>query len=255
MRRFFSGFLLLWLVAGPAQAAAPTPPCAGPASPAFAAEQASPKLAIWTAADLKKEGWQPPACLGWAGDSRLVVALASTFRSQLTLDQLLQRLMAISTYPSVKYWSATRSQWRPLASAAGMLAQPQATAATADPAAADLTAGRDFYYYENGEIGGRTIHRLRIVEHTADRAVIASENVSAINIAIVTAFEPGALQLATSIERAGPDLWRLYQITRVGAASNSLVGHYTSSYANRLEAMRRYLAGQQSDGAPPLKAD
>ena len=255
MRCFFPGFVLLLLAAGTASAAGPTPPCAGPASPAYAAEQAPPRLGIWSASDLRGEGWQPPACLGWAGDSRLVVALASSFRSQLTLDQLLQRLTAISTYPSVRYWSATRSQWRPLASEAGLLAQPQGTAAVADPTAANLTMGRDLYYFENGEIGGRTIHRLRIVEHSPDRAVVASENVSAIHIVIVTAFEPGALQLATYIERAGPDLWRLYQITRVGAASSSLVGNYTSSYANRLEAMRRYLAGQQTDGAPPLKAN
>ena len=255
MRRFLPCFLLLLVAAGTANAAGPTPPCAGPASPAYAAEQAPAQLGIWTASDLKKEGWQPSACLGWTGDSRLVVALASTFRSQLTLDQLLQRLTAISTYPSIRYWSATRSQWRPLASEAGMLAQPQGTAAVADPTAADLTTGRDLYYFENGEIGGRTIHRLRIVEHSPNRAVVASQNVSAIHIAIVTAFEPGALQLATYIERAGPDLWRLYQITRVGSASNSLVGNYTSSYANRLEAMRRNLAGQQTDGAPPLKAN
>ena len=255
MRRFFPGFVLLLLAAGTANAAGPTPPCAGLASPAYGAEDALPQLGLWTASDLKKERWQSPACLGWTGDNRLVVALASTFRSPLTLDQLLQRLTAISTYPAVKYWSATRSQWRPLASAAGMLAQPQGTATIADPAAADLVVGREFYYFENGEIGGRTVHRLRIAEHTPDRAVIAFENVSAINIAVVTAFEPGALQLATYIERAGPDLWRLYQIMRVGAASNALVGNYTSSYANRLEAMRRYLAGQQTDGAPPLKAE
>ena len=253
MRRLYP-FLLLLLAAGTANAAAPTPPCAGPAFPAYAPVQASPQLGIWTGSDLKQEGWQPSACLGWTGDSRLVVALASTFRSQLTLDQLLQRLTAMSTYPSVRYWSATRSQWRPLASAAGMLAQPQGKAAMPDPTAADLTAGRDFYYFEDGEIGGRTIERLRIVQHTPDRAVVASENVSAIRIAIVTAFEPGALQLATYIERAGPDLWRLYQITRVSQASSSLVGNYTSSYANRLEAIRRYLAGQQPDAAPPLMA-
>jgi hypothetical protein len=254
MSRICSALVCLLLVAGTAQAG-PMPPCGGQAYPAYAAEQAPPQLGVWSASDLQKEGWQPPACLGWTGDSRLVVALASTFRSPLTLDQLLQRLTAISAYPSVKYWSATRSTWRPLASEAGMLAQPQGTAAVADPVAADLAAGRDFYYFENGEIGGRTIHRLRIVEHTADRAVVASENVGPIRIAIVTAFEPGALQLATYLERAGPGLWRLYQIARVGTASSSLVGNYTSSYANRLEALRRYLAGQPTDGTPPLKAN
>jgi hypothetical protein len=247
--------LSLFLAAGSAWAAGPMPPCGGPALPAWGAEQAPPQLGIWTSGDLRRESWQPAPCLGWSGDTRLVVALASTFRSPLSLDQLLQRLTAISAYPFVKYWSATRGEWRPLSSEAGMLAQPQATAAAPDPAAADLVPGRDFYYFENGEVGGRTVHRLRIVEHGPERAVIASENVGAIRVAILTVFEPGALQYATFLERAGPGLWRLYQITRVGMASSSLAANYSSSYANRLEAIRRYLAGEPTDGTPPLRSN
>lgn len=247
------GFLLL--AAGTAQASGPVPPCGGAPLPAYAGQQAPPSLGIWTGGELHKDGWQPAPCLGWTGESRLVVALASTFQSSQSLDQLLQRFAAISAYPMVKYWSTTRSQWRPLASESGMLAQPQETAAAPDLAGAALQPGRDFYYFENGDVGGRSTYRLRVVERTPDRAVITSENVSPIRVAIVTAFEPGALQLATYIERAGPDTWRLYQITRVGTASSSLVGNYTSSYANRLEALRRHLAGQPTDGAPPLKTN
>ena len=61
--------------------------------------------------------------------------------------------------------------------------------------------------------------------------------------AVITAFEPGALQLALFIERAGPDLWHLYAITRVSSASSSLVTGSPSSYLNRLDAFQRYLAG------------
>ena len=246
---------LLLLAAGTAHAAGPVPPCGGAPFPAFAAPQGPPALGIWNTGDLQKDNWQPAPCLGWTGDTRLVVALASTFQSSLTLDQLLQRFTAISNYPTVQYWSVSRSQWRPLASEAGMLAQLQGATAAPDPAVADLQPGRDFYYFESGDIGGRSTYRLRVVERTPDRAVITSENVSPIRIAIVTAFEPGALQLATYIERAGPDLWRLYQITRVSLASSLLVGNYTSSYANRLEAFRRHLSGEPEAGALPLKAN
>ena len=242
-------------VAGAAQASGPLPPCSGSPVPAYPAEQGPPQLGMWSGSDLRQEAWQPAPCLGWSGDSRLVVALSSAFRSPLSLDQLLQRLTSISAYPSVKYWSATRSQWRPLASEAGMIAQPDGKTAVADPAASDLTPGRDFYYFENGEVGGRTIHRLRVVEHGPDRAVVTSQNIRPIRVAFVTIFEPGALQYETYIERVGPGLYHLYQIARVGMASSSLAASYSSSYANRLEALRRYLAGLPTDGAPALRAN
>ena len=245
--------LYVLAAAGSACAAGPMPPCGGQALPAYGAEQAPPQLGIWSSSDLRRDNWQPPSCLGWTGDTRLVVALASTFRSPLSLDQLLQRLTAISAYPSVKYWSATRGQWRQLSAEAGMLAQPQATTAAPDPAAADLVPGREFYYFENGEVGGRTVHRMRVVERGSERAVIESENVGAIRVAILTVFEPGALQYATFLERTGPGLWRLYQITRVGMASSSIAANYSSSYANRLEAIRRYLVGEPTGGAPALR--
>ena len=77
--------------------------------------------------------------------------------------------------------------------------------------------------------------------------------VTPIRIAIVTAFEPGALQLGVFIERTGPGLWTLYEITRVGSASSNLVTSSPSSYLNRLDAFRRYLAGVATDSEPPLR--
>ena len=224
-----------------AHAAGPQPPCRQQPSPAYAAEGLAPESGIWLAADLRRDGWSPPACLGWSGDSRLVAALAGTFRSTLTLEQIVARMTDVSAYPSVNYWSVSQQAWRPIALEA---------ASTAPPAGA--VAG-DIYYVERDDISGKSTHLLRVVERTPDRAVIVSQNVSPIRIAIVTAFEPGALQLAIFIERAGPDLWHLYALSRVGANSSSLVTSSPSSYLNRLDAFRRYLAGTPTNQEPPLK--
>ena len=78
------------------------------------------------------------------------------------------------------------------------------------------------------------------------------ENLTPIRVACVTIFEPGALQVATVLQRAARDAWDLYEITRAGAASSSFVAGYGSSYLNRLDAMRRHLAGLPTDRDPPV---
>jgi hypothetical protein len=209
--------------------------------PAYATEGAAAQSGVWLGADLRRDGWSPPACLGWTGDSRLVAALAVTFRSGSTLGQLVARMTDVSAYPSVDYWSVSHQAWRPIALEARPVAQPAGAAAS------------DLYYVERGDLSGSSTYRLGVVERTPDRAVIVSQNVSPIRIAVITAFEPGALQLALFIERAGPDLWHLYALSRVGAGSSSLVTSSPSSYLNRLDAFRRYLAGTPTNQEPPLR--
>jgi hypothetical protein len=58
--------------------------------------------------------------------------------------------------------------------------------------------------------------------------------------------------VATVLQRSSADVWDLYEITRAGAESNSFVSDYGSSYLNRLDAMRRYLAGLPTDRDPPV---
>jgi hypothetical protein len=238
------GLAALFCMAAPYWAAAqtglPAAPCGDQApTPAYAPERVPPAAGVWQGAALREAGWQPPPCLGWTGDSRLVVTLASTFRSGLSVDQLVARLASISSYPGVKYWSISHQEWRPIAVEAAIVGAPAASG---------------FDYSERGDLNGTSTYRFRVIEKSAEGAVVASENVAPIRILIVTAFAAGALQLATFLRPAGPSLWHLYQITRVGADSSSLVASYEGSYLNRLDAFRRYLAGEPTDRAPPLVA-
>jgi hypothetical protein len=238
MKRLTLLFSLLCLPPA-AHAANPQPPCGQAAVPSFAPEGAFPANGIWLGNDLQREGWTPPRCLGWSGDSRLVAALAGTFRSTLSVDQLVERMTRVSAYPSIKYWSVSRQEWRPIA-----------TEASPAPAPAGALPG-ETYYTERGDTG-RSTHLLHVVQRTPDRAVIVSQNTSAIRIGLITAFEPGALQLAVFLERAGPNLWHIYEISRVTTASLSLVTSSPGSYLNRLMAFQRYLAGTPTDAEPPL---
>jgi len=248
--------LILCSLAFPALAqpvVGPTPPCGeAPAYPPYGEIDGKPLVATWRDADLKKLGWQAPACLGWQGDSRVVAALAARFRSPRTLDEIAAPLAAVSHYPEVKFWAITKRDWRPLATAAWAVDGPTAAAHMADPPIGSLQAGRDFYYAEEADMAGRAIYRVHVLEHAANRLIIETENVSPIKIVLVTLFEPGALQIVTFLQRLDADTWGLYEITRASAASSSMVSGYQSSYLNRLEAVRRLLAGQPTDRDPPI---
>jgi len=235
-----------------AYAAGPQPPCGEAAVQGLGALDGRPVAGSWSEADLQRVAWRPPPCLGWLGDSRLVVALAARFHSPLSLDALGERLAAVSHHPAIRYWSVTRQEWRPLALEAWAVDGPAGKGPQPDPAGAALRAGRDFYYVESGDVGGRTVYRLRVVERSADRLVLTTENVTPIRAAIVTLFEPGALQAATILGRDGPDSWSLYEISRASAESSSFVASHQGSYLNRLEAMRRHLAGLPTDRDPPI---
>jgi uncharacterized protein DUF6675 len=225
----------------------PLPPCGAPPTPPFGNLDGPPQWRIWSADELRAERWQPAGCLGWSGDTRLVAAVASRFRSR---DDVFQRLVNVAAWPSIRYWSVSRQSWQPLAlSISAVTGAPGASAAVV---AASLAPGGTYQFTERDEHGGDIVYSLRVLQHDAAHLTVATENVTPIRIAIVTAFPPGALQTVTFLERAGADQWNTYQITRVGADASSLVLGYPGSFLNRLEAVRRYLASQPPDQLPPL---
>jgi hypothetical protein len=249
-------FLLLCSLALPVAAqpvAGPQPPCdSAPVYPPYGPIDATPMVASWHEADLRKVGWQPPACLGWHGGSRLIAALAARFHAVQSLDDLAARFADVSHYPAIKFWAITRREWRPLAVAAWAVDGPDGNSRAPDPPASALQPGRDFYYAEEADLAGEAIYRLRVLVRSADRLVLETENVTPIKVAIMTLFEPGALQVATFLQRLDGDLWELYEVTRASAQSSSMVSGYQSAYLNRLDAVRRLLAGQPTDRDPPI---
>lgn len=223
-----------------AEIARPQPPCGATPYPVSSAVAGGPSVGVWSGADLRKAGWQPPVCLGWTGDSRFVVALAGDIAWREPADQLLARLTMFSVYPSIKYWSTTQKEWLPLAQEAGALN------------GLNLQQGQESSYFERNAGSGKTTYRLRVLERSESRIVMATENVTPISVAIVTAFEPGALQSVSFLEKRGTGVWSFYQITRAGMASSSMISGRENSFVNRLAALYRHMAGIQTDLEPPV---
>jgi uncharacterized protein DUF6675 len=228
--------------------AGPVPPCGGLPPPSFGELDGPPQWRIWSADELQAERWRPADCLGWPGSTKLVAAVSSRFRSS---SDVFQRLVDIGAWPGIRYWSVSKQSWQPLAltvSALGVSGQPPGGLLVAS----GLATGEAYQFTERDENSGDTTYRLRVLRHDRDHLVVATDNVSPIRIAIIKAFDPAALQTVTFVEQTAAGTWSTYQITRVGAGASSLVLRYQGSFLNRLEAVRRYLAGQPEAGQPPL---
>jgi hypothetical protein len=241
----------LLLYATNAQAGGPSLPCSGEADVGYPAVAAAPVITIWHAGDIKN--WPVPACTGWQANShsKLVITLKGSFRFDGTMNALLARIGAVSSLPSVMYWSVTDSHWNPLAYAASALSSPNAKDRRSDFSATDFVKGAELYYWEDDTRSGDTVYRLKVLESAPERAVIASDNVTPIRRFLITLFEPGALQSVLFVQRLSHGVYGAFIINRTGDGTSALAGGHDESYVNRANALFRQLAGTKTDQAPP----
>jgi hypothetical protein len=236
-----------------AHAAPPQPPCTVAAMPAYSSPEAAPAIALWHGADIELAKWRPPGCTGWPPNSRskLIVALAGSFRFSGPIAQIVERVGAISAFRAVRYWSTTDKAWRPLAIDASALTDPNKANRRGDFSSADLIKKATLYYWENDSRSGEIVYRLNVLESTADRAVIATENTTPVRKYFVTLFKPGALQSTVFIQRLAPGLYGTYILSRTGEGTSALADGHDASYVNRAVALYRQIAGIRTDQEPP----
>jgi hypothetical protein len=251
-RRAFAASLGAMITApARAQAPLPAPPCGAASVPDYSRTGAPPAIASWRRSDLKS--WQPAPCLGWSGSSRSAAALAATFRFAGTEDDLLVRIGNLALHPTIKYWSASREEWRPLVVSAEVVDGIEGKAiATAFPPSAFVAEVTSFYA-ETTLDTGRTVYRLKTLARSPGRIVLATDNATPIRILGVTLFEPGTLQAVTFLQGRDNDLWAYYAITRVSGRTSFLAEQGEASYINRLVALYRYTAGLETDAEPPAR--
>jgi hypothetical protein len=226
-----------------------TPPCESPPVPAYAPAGRPPATDVWSASELTRSAWQAAPCLHWgASRTKLAAALAGEFPFAGSVDDLAARLAHISALKSVRYWSVSHQSWQPLVTDAGALDVPEGKGRP-DPVASELTPGSSFIYFESSH--GRTVYRMTVLERTADRLVVSTENVTPIRIGILSAFDPGAMQSVIFLDKRGPGTWGYYQTIRAAKGASAIALGSNASYVNRLAALYRYTAGIPTDQEPP----
>ena len=246
--------LMSWLPGASAAADdVPRVPCGHAPLPAYAEPGATPNVRYWVG-EKQLGGWVPPACTGWQSlPIDLLVAVSGSFRHEGGIETLQQRIAAISSFKSIRYWSTTDQSWRPLVTDAYALSAPDPKLRRADFTAANLTQGQSLYYVQcDNRSTSDTVYRNRVLEASSDRLVVESQNVSPVRMMIVTLFAPGGLQSVFFIERRAPGLWSFYSLTRTHAKSSLLVSGHEASYVNRAVAFYRHVAGIPADQDPPV---
>ena len=242
-------FMLLIFGSG-AHAARPEVPCSG--AFAYPAPNLPPLVTTWSEKDLQQ--WRPPDCTGWAADSRskLVVAVAGSFRFSGTMNQLLSKIGAVSNLPRILYWSTTDKRWMPLSKDAFALTGPDSKVRRGDFSASEFVKGADLYYWNDDTRTGTAVYRLRVLENTAQRIVIASDNIAPIRRFLLTLFKPGAFQTLLVVQRVSPGVIGAFILYRSGEGASGLTTGHDKSYVNRAVALFRQLAGKKTDQDPPV---
>jgi hypothetical protein len=232
----------------------PTPPCGISASSlTYPPIGVPPTIEIWHGTDLERAGWRPPACSGWPhlSRSKLVLAFAGSFRFDGTVDALLTRIGAVSTLSDTLYWSITDQAWRPLSVGTAALSRPDASSRRPDFTAAEMAVGRELFYWQNDSRSGEIVYRMQVLERSAGRAVIATDNLTSVRFFMIPLFAPGALQSVEYIEQLSPARWGVYILLRTGEGTSWFADSHPGSYVNRAVAVFRHLAGIPTDQEPP----
>ena len=230
----------------------PPPRCAAvQLQPAFTGVGDAPAVRIWTPstlADIPSAG----DCAGWSAvPLGLLVAVAGRFRSDDDVAALLTRFGAISDLLTVRYWSVTDHAWRPLVTRATAVDTAAARQPRSDYTAAQLEGGRNVYMAQkDSRAASEAVYRMRVSERTVDGFVLETENVTPVRWFGVTLFQPGDIQSMYRLQQRDAGVWSYYALTQIAGSSWLITGH-EKSYANRVVALYRHLAGIPSDLEPP----
>lgn len=248
MKRLFLAVALL--AAAPASAAeGPRDDC-GAASTINAGETL-PRIGIFFGDDF--ENWSPPSCSGWAPRPfTVMVETEGVSAAPETADDILNRLGRISAYTSIRYWSTTRDRWRDLVPAASALSAADPAARRPDFTAAELREGAHFFWQREHTPLDEVTYRLDVVEANDTTIAARLSNALPARASLLETLPPGAHEFLYVLRRRGDGRWTIYALMRTGNGPSLFAAAGRRSYGNRAVALYRHLAGETTDGAPPL---
>ena len=245
----------LLLVSSAVADSGPQPPCGTGASPPYPEVDQPPVVKVWDNGSLGHD-WYPPQCTGWEepGFSTLVVTVAR-FHVPEGREALLRRIGAISELAGLKYWSTTHQQWRTLIVGAFALSGSSADQRRNDFSPEELAEGRSVFFEQEDSLSGKAVYEMRMKAATPDRLAFDTRNVSTMRFLMLPIFQPGEVQSIYFLDRESKpdskDVWRYYNIARIGRNASSLATGHGASSINRAVAFYRHLAGIPPDREPP----
>jgi hypothetical protein len=246
-------FIAVWLACTGATIAQTTPraPCEDVQPiPQYSQPGKSPNVQVWSEGN-PGTPWTPPACTGWTQKDGTLVAIAGQFRYLGNVDGLLSRFGGISTLQGLRYWSITDNGWQTLITNATALEGPELGRPRANFTVAEMRSGADLYFTETDNRSSRPIIYRIHVTTTSAKIVVAIENVTPVQIFMMTVFGPGDLQSVHFLARTAPGIWSYYGLARTGVDIGSFIGVKEDSYVNRALALYSHFTGAPIDPVRP----
>lgn len=207
----------------------------------------APNILLWDDFEAAQEN----GCGGFLkGRSALVVALAGSFTSQASLQEMAARIGAVSATSGLAYWSVMEGKWRLLVTKAYALSDPVERIPRSDFSAEEVLSGKQLYFLqEDNRSTSHNIYRLRSIAVTPNVLCIEISNVSAVDFTLLTLFEPGSLKSLHFFERSGDAVWHYYGL---GLVRDENLAVNDRSFVNRSDAFYRFITRQPKESYPPL---
>lgn len=218
----------------------PYPPVAAP-----------PTIHVWTQPSEAATA-ADASCFGSSESNfRMLVSVAGSFENPIGPGNILARFGMVSKLMSVRYWSTTDKQWRPLVLAATALTAKNSGQPREDFSIAELRGGQDVYFSQKDSRGaGVVIYRMRARESGTGRLIMETENVTPVRWFGMTLLQPGGLRASYYFREGSRGTWTYLGITRIAESSWLIAGH-DNSYTNRVVALYRHIVGIPTDLEPP----
>ena len=114
-----------------------------------------------------------------------------------------------------------------------------------------LGAERRVHFEQEDSLSGKGIYELRVVSAAPERLVFDTRNLTTLRYLMIPMFHPGDVESIYFVERESKDVWRYYNIARLGEHSSPLTAGHAASSVNRAVAFYRWLSGIPLTTEPP----
>jgi hypothetical protein len=228
------------------------PPCDADFPPtSYASLGAAPTIQIWNQSSAAAAPATASCLASFQPDLRMLVSVAGSFKNSTGTQGILARFGEVSKLLSVRYWSTTDQQLRPLVLAATALTTRDSGQPREDFSNAELLRGQDVYFSQKDSRGaGEVVYRARVLERSSVRLVIETENVTPVRWFALTLLKRGGLRASYFFSQRSPGVWTYHSVTGIAEGSWLLSGH-EKSYINRVVALYRHIVGIPTDQEPP----
>lgn len=182
--------------------------------------------------------------------ARFVVALAGRFVHAESVDEIAQRLGAISKTEGLAYWSASDRDWRTMLPKAYALESDDKKAVRKDFDSNEVLSGQTLYSVQkDNRTWGLNRYGGRTISWSDDHLIFLNQNTTPVRFGPLTVLKAENAQSVLFFTRHSNSTWQLYILAVI---KDVAFGVKVKSLINRQAAVYRHMIGIDPTADPPL---